>query len=296
MCGSLLADTIHFKDGTSLQGQIVAEMDDFVMIRIEDGTAHKVSKETIQKIIKGEMPQTERIHKQKRFKISNMDNLSLGELETDLDSWFEKMESLHQKSAKGLQEGLVLARIGETYNFFQWLIKWYDTGPATISLDDIADLRSITKKTVRTLDSIINNGKAECRSCRGRNRIICRSCRGLGKTYGGQTRVISISKNGLGSTTKATTKRCPTCRGTGKIKCVAIFHKNAEHIKKAGGIHKVIQIEQSADKAIIEMSPIFHKANKITTAKQLRILAKKSHQLGYHYITLEILKLCKEKQ
>ena len=56
-CGLLCADTIKFKDGTSLQGQIVAEMDDFVMIRIADGTAHKVSKETIQQIIRGKMPE-----------------------------------------------------------------------------------------------------------------------------------------------------------------------------------------------------------------------------------------------
>lgn len=297
LCGGLYADIIKFKDGTSIQGRIIAEMGDCVMIQLGDGKAHKISRQQIRDVIKGDLLKTGNEQpKKRRLRISDLQKLSIDKIKSDLDSWCDRLETVRLRSNKQLSKGLLAARVGKEGECLTWLIKWYETGLAAIALKDANSIRPIFQKALYVLRRSINGAGIKCSSCSGSNLRLCRKCRGRGKVRSGKTIVHSISKAGVTSRTKSVARICRDCKGSGKTVCSGESHIFTKLIKDIGGLEKAVEIERLFTKCNRELPCFVHEALKELDGKRLRELAERSHAVGCYYITLEILKRIEGKK
>ncbi len=283
LCGSLHADIITLTDGTKIQGKIVAEMDNLIMVLVGNGSK-KIRREDIQEIVK-----TKSEPPKQRFKVRDMDEIPFSSLVSHTDIWLERLEPLHQIQVKKLTAAKVGMRLRKLKALNSWVTQWCKEGFMATGIDETKDIISIltTEWKNGSFARDIHTVRIGCKSCKGSGSIRCNKCKGTGTRYapGGRMDHKKIPRAKFGT--------CPVCKGKGQTLCLGSFHAAKKRVKKLGGLEKMVERELSVKKHSRSLTSFNRESiSRIKDTKRLRKLAEQAHREGYYYIALEILRLC----
>ena len=302
-CGMVGADIIKLKDGSLIDGKIIAKTDDIIIIQVEEGTK-KIYRKDIQEITGGDGSGTITEATKNRFRIDDIGKTPISDLESDAGNWLEKLKPTHgrqSKSLAGMQRTIRLNKMGIVY---AGISGWCKRGFSSIGMDDLDKASSLLLQCETKLRKDINllNTRGSCLACHGTGLADCNECGGRGtKVRYVKTRITNVHGTKAGKKRKITEK-CLACRGTGKEPCIyknegvswKLGHEPEKRMKKIGGLEKMAILEMVIKERRSDVNRIKAQIRQNDTG-HLRKLAKWCHQEKYYYLTLQILQRLNEK-
>ena len=284
---TLHADIIKFKDGTELYGDIIAETNDVLILKIVDVGTERISQSNILEIVREKGLR----NKKKKPEFNTAGIPSLEDLQTNRDLWLKKYQVRNTSAAKELFIAQKAVRTKNNKVLYRWILAWADKGRSGMGLKDI----DVTNKVLKTcyhvikkdIDRLSRGGLSYARS--QRDRESCSKCGGKGKIES-KKQIYSFGKSkNVKKKTKILSRQCHICKGKKYVPSKQ-FLASQKRIKRLGGIDRLIKLEVMIGDYNTIVRPVKYIAdNPSASERQLLGAVGRLHAGGYYFMVLELL-------